>query len=76
MATVFADIVSNLAGASAVSAADMDGDGDLDIIAADEGGDAIHWLENNGISGTVNALGLLELIKMTIMDMDVVVLHI
>ena len=29
-----ADIVSNLAGASAVSAADMDGDGDIDIIAA------------------------------------------
>ena len=42
------DIVSNLAGASAVSAADMDGDGDIDIIAADEGGDAIHWLENDG----------------------------
>ena len=43
-----ADIISNLAGASAVSAADMDGDGDIDIIAADEGGDAIHWLENDG----------------------------
>ena len=54
-----ADIVSNLAGASAVSAADMDGDGDLDIIAADEGGDAIHWLENDGAANpsfTVNSL--------------------
>ena len=55
-----ADIVSNLAGASAVRAADMDGDGDLDIIAADEGGDAIHWLENNGAANpsfTVNSVG-------------------
>ena len=54
-----ADIVSNLAGASAARAADMDGDGDLDIIAADEGGDAIHWLENNGAANpsfTVNSL--------------------
>ena len=31
-----ADIISNLAGASAVSAADMDNDGDIDIVAADE----------------------------------------
>ena len=54
-----ADIISNLAGASAVSSVDIDGDGDLDIIAADEGGDAIHWLENNGAANpsfTVNSL--------------------
>ena len=54
-----ADIVSNLAGASAARAVDLDGDGDLDIIVADEGGDAIHFLENNGAANpsfTVNAL--------------------
>ena len=43
-----ADIATNAYGATSVFAADMDGDGDLDIVSASYSDDKIAWYENNG----------------------------
>ena len=42
------DIATSAAGANDVFAADMDGDGDLDIISSSRDDDTIAWYENNG----------------------------
>ncbi|MDP6547176.1 MAG: VCBS repeat-containing protein, partial [Phycisphaerae bacterium] len=42
------DIITTADGASDVHVADMDGDGDLDIVSASENNDTIAWYENNG----------------------------
>ncbi|MEE3228903.1 MAG: VCBS repeat-containing protein, partial [Chloroflexota bacterium] len=44
------DIDTNADGATDVHVADMDGDGDLDIVSASEVDDTIAWYENNGAS--------------------------
>ena len=43
-----ADIATNAEGARSVHAADMDGDGDLDIVSASYEDDTIAWYENDG----------------------------
>ncbi|SVA87744.1 uncharacterized protein METZ01_LOCUS140598, partial [marine metagenome] len=43
-----ADIATSADGALGVHVADMDGDGDLDIVSASLGDDTIAWYENNG----------------------------
>ena len=43
-----ANIVTNADGAHSVFAADMDGDGDMDIVSASLTDDTIAWYENNG----------------------------
>ena len=43
-----ADIATNADGARSVHAADMDGDGDLDIVSASYEDDTIAWYENDG----------------------------
>ena len=43
-----ADIATSAAGAWDVYAADMDGDGDMDIVSASANDDTIAWYENNG----------------------------
>ena len=43
-----ADIATNIGTASSVRAADMDVDGDMDILATSESGDKIYWFENDG----------------------------
>ena len=43
-----ADIATSADGARSVFAADMDGDGDMDIISASFNDDTIAWYENNG----------------------------
>ena len=42
------DIATNADGAMSVYAADMDGDGDMDIVSASYNDDTIAWYENNG----------------------------
>ena len=42
------DIATSAANALSVYAADMDGDGDMDIVSADVIDDTIAWYENNG----------------------------
>ena len=43
-----ADIVTNASAPFSVSVADMDNDGDMDIVSASISDDAIAWYENNG----------------------------
>jgi hypothetical protein len=43
-----ANIVTNKNNAHSVFAADIDGDGDMDIVSASAGDDTIAWYENNG----------------------------
>ena len=43
-----ADIVTNASNAQDVKVADMDGDGDLDIVSASPTDDTVAWYENNG----------------------------
>ena len=43
-----ADIATSADAASSVFAADMDGDGDMDIVSASASDDTIAWYENNG----------------------------
>jgi hypothetical protein len=43
-----ANIVTNVDGARGLSVADMDGDGDFDIVSAARDDDAIDWFENDG----------------------------
>ena len=45
-----ADIDTNADGAYAVFAADMDNDGDMDILSASENDDTVAWYENDGAS--------------------------
>lgn len=45
-------INSNAADASSVYAADIDGDGDLDVLSASEGDDKIAWYDNTDSAGT------------------------
>ncbi|MDP6547307.1 MAG: VCBS repeat-containing protein, partial [Phycisphaerae bacterium] len=45
-----ADIATSADGARDVHVADMDGDGDLDIISASKNDDTIAWYENDGAS--------------------------
>ena len=45
-----ADIATSADGATSVFAADMDGDGDMDIVSASLNDDTIAWYENNGAS--------------------------
>jgi hypothetical protein len=45
---VASDIATSASGAQSVFAADMDGDGDMDIISASDGDDTIAWYENDG----------------------------
>ena len=42
------DIATNASGAQAIDVADIDGDGDLDIVSASAGDDKIALYENNG----------------------------
>ncbi|HIN16680.1 MAG TPA: VCBS repeat-containing protein, partial [Gammaproteobacteria bacterium] len=41
------DIATNMNGARDIEAADMDGDGDLDIVAVSQNDDTLAWYENN-----------------------------
>ena len=41
------DIATSADGASSVFVADMDGDGDMDIVSASQADDTIAWYENN-----------------------------
>ena len=43
-----ADIATSADGANSVHVADMDGDGDLDIVSASQVDDTIAWYENDG----------------------------
>ena len=43
-----ANIATNADGAQAVQVADLDGDGDLDIVSASSLDDTIAWYENDG----------------------------
>ena len=43
-----ADITTSASGAHSVFVADMDGDGDLDIVSGDHNDDTIAWYENDG----------------------------
>ena len=43
-----ADIATSADGATSVFAADMDNDGDMDIVSASENDDTIAWYENDG----------------------------
>ena len=43
-----ADIATNATGAASVFAADMDNDGDMDIVSASDEDDTIAWYENDG----------------------------
>ena len=43
-----ADITTSADGATSVYVADMDGDGDLDIVSASQNDDTIAWYENDG----------------------------
>ena len=45
-----ADIATSADGARGVSVADMDGDGDMDIVSASDNDDTIAWYENDGAS--------------------------
>ena len=49
-------VPNTLGGPDAVSAADLDGDGDLDVIAADTSGDSIIWYENDGSGNLTQSL--------------------
>ena len=42
------DIATSATGAYDVHVADVDGDGDIDIVSASENDNAITWYENNG----------------------------
>ncbi len=42
------DISTSAGGANSVHAADMDGDGDMDIVSSEPGHNNISWYENNG----------------------------
>jgi len=43
------DIATSADGATSVFVADMDGDGDMDIVSASSGDDTIAWYENDGV---------------------------
>ena len=68
------DIATNASGARTIYVADMDGDGDLDIVSASKGDDKIAWYENNG-DGTswtteIIATSAQDAIGVHVADMD------
>ena len=69
------DIVTNAANAQDVKVADMDGDGDLDLVSASPTDDTVAWYENDGAANpsftkAVIATSADEVRNIDLADMD------
>ena len=76
-----ADIATSADGARDVHVADMDGDGDLDIVSASFRDDTVAWYENNGAADpTWTAADIATsadgAVAVTIADIDLSLIHI